>query len=231
MSTLSSAPSPSQANFANRTPSSSSNQSNTGSTSSTLLEPGSSVGSFSSQGTQNQSYLELCVNTGPYGKTLSEIDLINIRCDGELFKRIRSEYFRLRKFRFNLWLLKPSGIHFVKASSHMQGDSEKKKDLHSSQFTVQDSLRVGILQKPLSIPPQQEVDSKRYTYSPCPLGGDPPMPSDIFLHYLTCTAPESSSVWLPRLPKKLDPSILPLTGSINEAWGIHINEGPNWFAW
>ena len=55
------------------------------------------------------------------------------------------------------------------------------------------------------------------------------MPSDIFLHYLTCTAPESSSVWLPRLPKKLDPSILPLTGSINEAWGIHINEGPNWF--
>lgn len=227
MSTLSSIPSTQQVDFANRAPSSTSTQSSTSSTSSTFFGPGSSASSFGSQGTQTKSYLELCVNTGQYTKTLSEIDLRNIRCDEELFERIRSEYFRLRKFRFNRWLLKPSGIHFVKASSYNLGHSEEK-DLRSSQFAVQDSLSVAILQKPLSIPPQREVDSKRYTYSPCPLE-DPPMPSEIFLHYLTCTASQPSSAWLPRLPKKLDPSILCFTSSINEGWGIHINEGPNWF--
>jgi hypothetical protein len=94
-------------------------------------------------------------------------------------------------------------------------------------------LRVAILQKPLAIPPLEEVDSKRYAYSPCPLEDDPPMPSDIFLHYLTCTTFDTSSAWLSRLPKKLGPSILhfgAFSGSISEGWGIHINEGPNWFA-
>jgi len=56
------------------------------------------------------------------------------------------------------------------------------------------------------------------------------MPEDICLHYLSCTEFDPSPAWLPRLPKKLDPSILRFTGAINEGWGIHINEGPNWSA-
>ena len=95
------------------------NKSNTGSTSSTLVGSGSSPGPINPHQPQVQSYLELCISTGQYTKTLSEIDLTNISCDGELFQRIRSEYFRLRKFRFYLWLLKPSGIHFVKASPYI----------------------------------------------------------------------------------------------------------------
>jgi hypothetical protein len=67
-------------------------------------------------------------------------------------------------------------------------------------------------------------------YSPCPLIDDPPMPQDIFLHYLSCTASKPTLAWLPRLPKKLDPSILRFAGAINYGWGIHINEGPNYFA-
>jgi hypothetical protein len=94
---------------------------------------------------------------------------------------------------------------------------------------VQDNLRVAILQKPLSIPPPEQVASKNYTYSPCPLEDDPPMPPDIFLHYLTCTDFEPSCAWIPRLPKKLEPSMRCFTGLINEGWGIHIIEGPNWF--
>jgi hypothetical protein len=54
------------------------------------------------------------------------------------------------------------------------------------------------------------------------------MPSDIFLHYLNCTALDPSSAWLPRLPKKSDPSIFHFVGPMNEGWGIHITEGPNW---
>lgn len=63
-----------------------------------------------------QSYLEVCINTGEYTKTLSEIDLRDVGCDGELFRRIRSEYRRLRGFRSRFWLLKPSGVHFVRVS-------------------------------------------------------------------------------------------------------------------
>jgi len=56
------------------------------------------------------------------------------------------------------------------------------------------------------------------------------MPQDIFLHYLSCTSFDPKPAWLPRLPKKIDSSILRFTGAINEGWGIHIKEGPNWFA-
>ena len=94
---------------------------------------------------------------------------------------------------------------------------------------MQDSLRVGILQSPLSIPPKQEVESRRYAYSPCPLENDPPMPSDVFIHYLTCESPDPSSAWLVRLPKRLNDSVVPRPGSINQGWGIHVVEGPNWF--
>lgn len=172
------------------------------------------VGSNSSLSTPippptNQAYLELCVNTGKYSKTLSEINLRGVSCDGELFRRIRAEYSRLQPFKSKIWLMTPAAVHFVK-------------------FSVQDPLQVGILQKPLSIPPREEVDAKNYIYAPCPLEGDPPMPEDIFLHYLSCKSFEPAPAWLPRLPKKLDSSILRFTGAINEGWGIHINEGPNW---
>jgi hypothetical protein len=35
---------------------------------------------------------------------------------------------------------------------------------------------------------------------------------------------------MPRLPKKLDPSIMRFTGAVNYGWGIHITEGPNYIA-
>jgi hypothetical protein len=125
MNTLSSIPSLPQADWPNDTQPSSSNQGNTGSTSS-LLVPDPSTNSFSSQGTQDQGYLELCINTGQYTKTLEEIDLKDVGSDRDLFEKIRSKYFSLRKFRSHLWLLKPVGVHFVKASLEMQRDSEDK---------------------------------------------------------------------------------------------------------
>lgn len=65
----------------------------------------------------DRTYLEICVNTGGLIKTLSEIDLAHIRCDGELFRKIRSEYMRLRSFKSKLWLFKPCDVHFVKVSN------------------------------------------------------------------------------------------------------------------
>ncbi|CZR58205.1 uncharacterized protein PAC_08096 [Phialocephala subalpina] len=180
--------------------------------SSTWLPPGSASSNSSVGGpvTPNQSYLEVCVNTSEYTKTLSEIDLRDVGCDGELFHRIRKEYLRLRGFRSRFWLLKPSGVHFVR-------------------FSVEDPLSIVILQKPFAPPPHEVLDSKNYSYSPCTLEGDPPIPQHLFLHYFSCTAYNPKAAWLPRLPKKLDSSILRFTGAVNYGWGIHINEGPDYF--
>lgn len=60
-----------------------------------------------------ESYLEVCINTGEYTMTLSEINLQSIRCDGELFKNIQKECLRLRAFHFRFRLLRPSGVVFV----------------------------------------------------------------------------------------------------------------------
>jgi hypothetical protein len=62
------------------------------------------------------SFLELCVNTGPYIKSLAEIDTASISTDGTLFKALRKQYLRLRGFRSRFWLLKPAAISFVRVS-------------------------------------------------------------------------------------------------------------------
>ncbi|KAE9363247.1 hypothetical protein N431DRAFT_304534, partial [Stipitochalara longipes BDJ] len=157
--------------------------------------------------------LEICINVGKYTKTLCEIELKDIRSDEALFARIRKDYFRIRTHRSTFWLLKPSGVHFVKA--------------------IKDSKRAYILQQP-SMPPPEEVDSKRYIYEPCPLPDDSPIPTNPFLHALTCGSQQSDSssdaepAWLPRLPKKSSPSIFLFDTPINEGWSIHITEGPDW---
>lgn len=90
---------------------------------------------------------------------------------------------------------------------------------------------VGILQKPLAVPPIEEVYLKRWIYNPCPLDGDPPIPEHLFLHYLSCTQRSRALFWMPRIPRKLNTSIL--TEGIASAaigWGVNIDEGPNYHA-
>jgi hypothetical protein len=106
---------PRPAHLASRTLSSSTDSSS-GSSLSTLLGSTSSMTSNLSSNFSRQSYLELCINTGEYTKTLREIDLRSVGCDGELFKEIRNEYSRARNFKSRFWLLKPSGVHFVRVS-------------------------------------------------------------------------------------------------------------------
>lgn len=63
------------------------------------------------------SFLELCVNTGPYLMSLAEIDTANILTDGDLFRDLRRQYLRLRRYRSRFWLLKPAAVSFVRVSS------------------------------------------------------------------------------------------------------------------
>jgi hypothetical protein len=102
---------------------SSSTDSSSGSSLSTLLGSTSSMTSNLGSTLSRQSYLELCINTGEYTKTLREIDLRNVGCDGELFKEIRNEYSQARNFKSRFWLLKPSGVHFVRVSICLTNDN------------------------------------------------------------------------------------------------------------
>ena len=178
--------------------------------------------------TQDPTFLELCVNTGEHLKTLGEIDLTSVRCDGELFKMIKEHYLRLRSIRSKFWLLKPATISYVRVS---YPTFHSPALIDQFQFSVENRHRVGILQKPLALPPKSEVDSKNYIYSPCPLNGDPPIAENLFLHYLQCTEGSNTLFWMLRLPRKVHPSILASTNK--EAafgWGVHIGEGPNYKA-
>jgi hypothetical protein len=90
---------------------------------------------------------------------------------------------------------------------------------------------VGILQKPLALPPKTEIDAKRYIYNPCPLEDELPISSDLFLHYLLeCPSPSAKLIWLPRIPRKLDTSIFASSTPAGFGWGIHIDEGPDYFS-
>lgn len=79
-----------------------------------------------SQTSQSCKYLELCVNTGEFHKTLAEITISaqsSTKCsaittDGELFKAIKDQYLRVRGFRAqHFFLLKPTAVQFVKVST------------------------------------------------------------------------------------------------------------------
>ena len=89
-----------------------------------------------------------------------------------------------------------------------------------------DRLRhAGVLKRP-SIPPPAEVETKRYEYEPCPID-EPPMDSDVFMHYLSAPDTEHTEelFWTLRFPRRINESFLQNPGV---GWGIQILEGPNW---
>lgn len=66
---------------------------------------------------QIPSYLELCVNTGEFHKTLGEIGLSGITSDEGLFSAIKKIYLQRRGFRAKYFLLKPVAVHFVRVGT------------------------------------------------------------------------------------------------------------------
>ncbi|KAK0652541.1 hypothetical protein B0T16DRAFT_490373 [Cercophora newfieldiana] len=155
-------------------------------------------------------FLALCVDSGGIYKTLTEIDVSQTRSDAEAFLQIKRAYLNSRSLRSRLnILLKPVTVEFVR-------------------FTLW-YLRHGyisIFDRPLCIPPQSQPN---YEYLPRPLLPLPPVPPEIFLHYLSHGEGDmnpSRHVWLPRLPKRLDKGVVQ-SGDAADGWGIHIVEGPN----
>jgi hypothetical protein len=175
-------------------------------------QPGSTGRPTQASGTPRQPtkrFIELCVNTGEFQRQLAEIDVSDVSSDAQLFDRIREHYREVRSFRTKYFLLKPVDVHFV-------------------QFSVEDRYRVGILDKPMAIPTQAEMDAEGYAYHPCPLK-PPPIPANIFLHHLSNPGPHRRLLWGNRIPQKLHGSILQVQAGdrLVVGWGVHIIEGLN----
>ncbi|KAL8755981.1 MAG: hypothetical protein Q9184_004644 [Pyrenodesmia sp. 2 TL-2023] len=185
-------------------------------------------------------YLELCINTGEYDVTLAEIHITTpttlITSDGQLFEEIKKRYHEHRGFLLtHRWsLLKPTQVHFVRVRSFRPRPLLRVWQADDiAQFCLEDG-HVGILQTPLSLPSDQDIQSRSWEYCscPCPLKEPPPIPTNVFLHLLNSTRTHPRSTWLNRLPKKLHSSIHqlgegPHVGWQAMGWGVHIIEGPN----
>ncbi|CZR60637.1 uncharacterized protein PAC_10533 [Phialocephala subalpina] len=179
-------------------------------------EPNAAVQRFvtpSSTQTSTFSYLALCVNTGEFRKSLTEIEVSRLTSDQQLFKQMKSSYRQLRgvKAKFS-FLIKPVSMRFV----------------HFNLFHLRGGY-VGFcdLDKPCSIP---ESDVPEYKYSPVPLKPLPPMPAEVFMHYLQYGDVENvhrQSHWLRRIPIRLRTRIIDSPEVPVWGWGIYIIEGPN----
>ncbi|KAF3770699.1 hypothetical protein M406DRAFT_320478 [Cryphonectria parasitica EP155] len=150
----------------------------------------------------------MCVNTGDIYKTLAEIETSQIMSDSQAFLKMREKYLEVRGFRSRFHaLVKPVTLRFVK-------------------FQLWD-LRNGYI----SICEQDCIPSDRteYDYVPSDIK-PPPMPPEVFIHYLEHDEGDISPLrnhWLPRLPKKRRTRVITDATLGSDAWGIHIIEGPN----
>jgi hypothetical protein len=138
---------------------------------------------------------------------------------------MKKTYHDLRGFRskFN-FLIKPVEIQFVLVSQDPSASIPADRDKFNL-WNIREGF-ISICDKPKSIPP---IDTNEYEYTPRPLVPLPPMPSEVFLHYLEHEDTDlclTKSVWTPRLPLRLHKRIIecdiPIYG-----WGIYVIEGPN----
>ena len=172
-------------------------------------------------GSMKHRFLELCVNTSSLNIVLGELRLSlpqgaaesTVSTDAELFQLIHKRYFRIRQSRRFAFLYQPVNIQFIRFSVYAGG-------------------RVGIYEAPMALPPEREVKDGNYHYYERPLDPLPPIDHRTFLHLFWNYKDHlhsQSSLFLDRLPKKLNTSMLMQGPSdqLNLGWGVHIIEGPN----
>lgn len=173
-------------------------------------------------------FLELCVNTGKYERTLGEIDITDIQNDGELFAKIASIYreTRDRSSSMRTGLAKYLGQLWDNCRLRLR--LQKPSSVIFRRFILDEGTRIA-LGKP-ELPPPREVSAERYQYKPCPLEpSEVPMPDHIFFHFFFQPAGHHRGKWIHRLPKKLKDSIFSDTDEFPVGWGIHIVESPDYY--
>jgi len=82
-------------------------------------------------------FFELCVNTGLFDIVLGEIDVTDVKTDGELFERIHQKYKRIRGHRIKRSFVRPTDIHFVQVSHILFTTPNENKLGDGLRFEVQ----------------------------------------------------------------------------------------------
>jgi hypothetical protein len=100
------------------------------------------------------------------------------------------------------------------------------------QFSTFDGGRVGIYEKPMALPPVEQVKDEKYHYHECPLEPLPQIDHCTFLHYFwdhSSHLHSRSTLFLNQLPKKMNTSMREQEqpDALNLGWGLHVIEGPN----
>ncbi|MCJ1286052.1 hypothetical protein MMC26_005394 [Xylographa opegraphella] len=156
-------------------------------------------------------FVEVCVNTGKWHRSLGEVNITDVNCDRDLFALIKQRYDEVRGHRTKLFFLEPVKVEWV-------------------QFSLEERHQVGIMLHPMAVPPKNEVDNQNYDNAPCPLEPLPPIPDNVFMHHLHNPGLHRRPIWLRRLPKKMNHSLLNSNEELVTGWGLHIIEGPKWKA-
>ncbi|KAK4446789.1 hypothetical protein QBC34DRAFT_468890, partial [Podospora aff. communis PSN243] len=165
-------------------------------------------------------YMLLCVNTpGPRGipqRKLANVDVTDVECGAEMFRRLRNAYNALRPRRNPFFV--PKTMHYVK---------------FQLLFLQKSGECVGAYELD-SIPSTKEVIKQEYAFSPCPPRiGKLPLPPDIFMHGFLDPCDHFGPMAVEILPKKLW-SQLRWDARANDrynvpaGWGFYIVEGINW---
>ncbi|KAF1994374.1 hypothetical protein P154DRAFT_585859 [Amniculicola lignicola CBS 123094] len=173
---------------------------------------GAQSSTTSAQGTTSTPrYLAICTSSGGIYKTLSELDISPLKSDSELFLAV-ADIYRKSSTAHSLWklLLRPVSVEFIHLTVW---------DLHSAYISIFD--------RPQSIPPDSNPD---YTFAPRTLAPLPPVPPELFIHYMRKHKhPRSSThppIWSPRLPARTAKRLIDCDVG-TYGWGIYIAEGPN----
>ncbi|KAK5663757.1 hypothetical protein OQA88_4188 [Cercophora sp. LCS_1] len=164
-------------------------------------------------------FVLLCVNTNVRGisqRKLANVDVTDVQCSEEMFRRLQHAYHTLHKSR-NPFLV-PKTMHYVKFQLlNLQKSGEC----------------IGHYQTN-SIPTRKQVLNQEYAFAPCPpLLGDLPMPPDIFMHAFLDAGDHLGPMAVEVLPKKLWRALawdrrVHDHFNIPQGWGFYIVEGINW---
>jgi hypothetical protein len=165
------------------------------------------------------------------------MDVSTMKSDSQLFLAI-ADIYRNSSASRPFWniLLKPMSVEFIHVSPIMQSSSTKTFavliliDL-GIQLGVWDIRGgyVSIFDRPRCVPPE---NNSEYDFKPRPLAPLPPVPSEIFIHYIQKHTKSNGDkfprnpVWTPRLPTRKEKRLIDCDLG-TYGWGIYIKEGPN----
>jgi hypothetical protein len=173
-------------------------------------------------------FVALCVNRGLSAKTFAEVNISRLDKDTRIFRSFRDAYHACRKrepHSLRNWVIKPVNIKYI------QFVAEALKRVYPT-LTSPDYTICAHADNMANLVQKRGYESHTIEISLT----HPPIPPDLFFHLWECPceiSPAIQSMWLDRLPRKLDQSLEnlclrhPTDRGPVLGWGVLVVEGLN----